>query len=89
MSEKSMPITSDGNIKENNPDPMDVTLISNGEPLITSRISLICPTCSLKRTFKNTFSCDKIDLILVSLKIIDWLSCECGDLFNSQIDFEI
>ena len=84
-----MQISSDDDIKENNRDPMEVSLISNGEPLITSRISLICPTCSLKRTFKNTFSNDKIDLILVSLKIIDWLSCECGDLFSSQIDFEI
>ena len=84
-----MQISYDGDTEGNNPDPMEVSLISNGEPLITSRISLICPTCSLKRTFKNIFSCDKIDLVLVSLKIIDWLSCECGDLFNSQIDFEI
>ncbi len=68
----------------------ELSLISEGLPLITAKITLQCPNCHRTRRFRNTFTGDKIDLILVSIKIIDWLSCDdCGFLYNTGIEFEI
>lgn len=68
----------------------ELSLISEGSSKIQARIILKCPTCGYFRKFKNTFSRDKIELIVVTLKIVDWLSCErCGDLLNSEVEFVI
>ncbi|MHA1728765.1 MAG: hypothetical protein ACTSWY_08545 [Promethearchaeota archaeon] len=84
-----MPIEFEDQSKNGDNNNMEVSLVSEGESLITARIILKCPSCNYKRIFRNTFTQDKIDLILVSVKIIDWLSCDCGSLFNSEIEFEI
>lgn len=68
----------------------ELSLISEGSSQIQARIILKCPTCGYHRTFKNVFSRDKIELVVVTLKIVDWLSCErCGDLLNSEVEYTI
>lgn len=73
-----------------NPQEPEISLITEGESLIKARITLFCPSCKTNRKFKNVFSKDKIGLIIVTLKIIDWLTCDdCGDLLDSKIEYEI
>ncbi|MCP4763494.1 MAG: hypothetical protein GY870_17100 [archaeon] len=69
---------------------MDVVLITKGESLIDAYIFLRCPNCGYSRRFRNQFTADNMELIIVTLKIVDWLSCEkCGDLLHSEFEFHI
>lgn len=68
----------------------DIKLISKDEPIINARIQIICPQCGYKRRFRNTFTCDNMHLVNISLGIIDWMTCErCGSLFDTKIEFLI
>ena len=65
-----------------------ISLVSEDEDIIHARITLKCPHCSYKRTFRNEFSPSKMDLITVTFKIIDWLTCEkCDHQLNFALDF--
>ncbi|MBN2155616.1 MAG: hypothetical protein JW776_06210 [Candidatus Lokiarchaeota archaeon] len=67
-----------------------LSLIKQGEDIISARITLECPYCSYKRIFKNQFSPSKIELITVTFKIIDWLTCErCDHQLNFTLDLFI
>ncbi len=66
------------------------SLVRKNEDVIRARITLVCPYCSYKRKFKNEFSPSNIELITVTFKIIDWLTCEkCDHQLNFSLDFFI
>ncbi|MHA1342300.1 MAG: hypothetical protein ACTSRZ_21205 [Promethearchaeota archaeon] len=70
--------------------PLRVSLITEGYGLINARIIIKCPKCGYERKFKNTFSYDKMDLVFVTIKILDWMSCDkCGSLLNTEVEYEI
>ncbi|MHA1869947.1 MAG: hypothetical protein ACTSU2_11640 [Promethearchaeota archaeon] len=64
--------------------------ISKGMKPIKTTILVKCPNCGYKRKFKNEFTLDKMDLIIVSIKIIDWMTCDrCGSLLNTEVHFTL
>ena len=66
------------------------SLVKKNEDVIDARITLKCPYCSYKRKFKNKFSPSNMELITVTFKIIDWLTCEkCDHQLNFSLDFFI
>ena len=67
-----------------------ISLITKDEDIIRARITLECPYCSYKRVFKNEFSPSNMELITVTLKIIDWLTCDkCDHQLNFNLDLFI
>lgn len=64
-----------------------ISLVTKDEDVIHARITLQCPYCTYKRAFKNQFSPSKMELITVTFKIIDWLTCEkCDHQLNFSLD---
>jgi hypothetical protein len=58
--------------------------------IITARATIYCPKCGYSRTFRNRFQRENIELVVVSFKILDWMSCErCGTMLNSRLEYEI
>jgi len=57
--------------------------------IIKVRANLSCPTCGYERSFTNTFKRDSVELLTVSLKIFEWLTCDCGTLIDLSLDFEM
>ena len=67
---------------------------SSEEPLdkntVSVRAIISCPTCGTEKSFKNRFSLNSIEQMVVSLKIFDWLTCsECGELLKLDLEFKL
>ena len=72
---------------------------SNGKPsseteahneLIQVRAIMTCPSCEWRKAFRNQFYRRDIELMVVALKVLDWLCCpDCGDLIDLNLEFEI
>jgi len=66
-----------------------VNSMENSE-LIKVRAIISCESCSYKKKFRNQFLRKEIDLIIVSLKCFDWLTCsKCGDLLKLDLEFSV
>lgn len=77
-------------IKKDHSSGNQISLIVKNEDIIHAHITLECPYCSYKRIFKNQFSPSKMELITVTFKIIDWLTCDkCDHQLNFALDFFI
>ena len=64
-----------------------ISLVEKNEDVIRALITLECPYCSYQRKFKNEFSPSKMELITVTFKVIDWLTCEkCDHQLNFSLD---
>lgn len=58
--------------------------------LIQVRATISCPTCEYRRKFKNQFQRKDIELMVVALKVFDWLTCNhCGELLWLDLEFQI
>jgi len=58
--------------------------------LIKVRAIISCPTCEYVKKFKNQFPRNELELMVVTLKIFDWLCCnKCGELLNLTLEFNI
>ena len=58
--------------------------------LIKVRAIISCPTCTYKKKFKNQFSRKDLELLVVTLKIFQWIVCDkCGELINLELEFDI
>lgn len=58
--------------------------------IIKVRAILQCPSCGYKRSFSHTFKRENIELLTVSLKIFDFVTCnECGSLIDLTLEYEI
>lgn len=63
---------------------------SGGDDLLQVKAVLTCPNGDYKKTFKNRFIRKDIELMVVSLKIFDWLVChKCGELLKLNLEFNI
>ena len=70
----------------------DHTLLASEErdDLIKVRAIISCPTCEYVKKFKNQFPRNELELMVVTLKIFDWLCCnKCGELLNLTLEFNI
>jgi hypothetical protein len=57
---------------------------------IKVRAIISCPTCTYNKKFKNQFSRGDLELMVVTLKIFDWMVCnKCGELLNLTLEFDI
>ncbi|KKM79185.1 hypothetical protein LCGC14_1352410 [marine sediment metagenome] len=58
--------------------------------LLQVRAFLTCPAGDYKKTFRNQFLRKDIELMVVSLKIFDWMVCHhCGEILNLNLEFQI
>jgi len=58
--------------------------------LIKVRAVISCPTCNYRRAFKNQYHRKQIELMVVSLKVFDWMVCnKCGELLHLNLEFKI
>lgn len=56
---------------------------SVGDELIKVRAIISCPNGDYKKKFKNQFSRKEIEMMIVSFKVFDWLTCtKCGELLK-------
>jgi hypothetical protein len=63
---------------------------SVGDELIKVRAVLSCPNGDYKKKFKNQFLRKDLELMVVTLKIFDWLVCHrCGELLKLDLEFNI
>lgn len=57
---------------------------------IKVRATVSCLNCGTNKIFKNKFKENNTELMVVSLKIFDWLVCDkCGDLLQLDLEFNI
>ena len=60
------------------------------DDVIKVRAVLQCPSCGYRRVFSHTFKRENIELLTVSLKIFDFVTCnECGSLIDLTLEYEI
>ena len=63
---------------------------SENSELIKVRAIISCPNCNYKKKFRNQFLRKEIELMVVSLKVFDWLTCsKCGDLLKLDLEFNV
>lgn len=63
---------------------------SKSDDLINVRALITCPNGDYNKKFRNQFLRKEIELMIVSLKVFDWLCCvHCGELLNLNIEFII
>lgn len=57
---------------------------------VSVRAIISCPICGTRKSYRNRFSLNAIEQMVVSLKIFDWLTCsECGELLKLDLEFRI
>ena len=65
-------------------------IASEKNELIKVRAMISCPNCNYKKKFRNQFLRKEIELMVVSLKVFDWLTCsKCGDLLKLDLEFNV
>jgi len=58
--------------------------------LIKVRAIISCPNCSYKKRFRNQFKRGEMELLIICVKIFDWLTCsKCGDLLKLDLEFNV
>jgi len=58
--------------------------------LIQVRAKISCPTCEYRKVFRNQYFRRDIELMVVALKVFDWLTCtRCGELLSLNLDYKI
>ena len=63
---------------------------SLGDELIKVRAVITCPNGDYKKKFKNQFLRKEIEMMIVSFKVFDWLTCsKCGELLKLDLEFNI
>lgn len=59
----------------------------NNQSIIDVRAILSCPSCGYKKKFKNQFPRDQLELLIVAVKIFDFMTCSCGELIKLDLEF--
>lgn len=57
--------------------------------VIKVKAILNCKNCGYSKAFKKIFTRDNIEMLVVSAKVMDFSSCDCGELISLQLEFEI
>jgi hypothetical protein len=59
----------------------------NKGSIINVRAILSCPSCGYKKKFKNQFPRNQLELLVVAVKIFDFMTCSCGELIKLDLEF--
>jgi len=63
---------------------------SESKDVIKVRAIISCPSGDYKKKFKNEFPRKDLELLVVCIKIFDFMTCsKCGELLNLNLEFEI
>ncbi|MHA2392052.1 MAG: hypothetical protein ACXAEX_08775 [Promethearchaeota archaeon] len=63
---------------------------SRDNELIQVRAIISCPNGDYKKKFRNQFLRKEIEMMIVSFKVFDWLTCsKCGELLKLDLEFNI
>ncbi len=58
--------------------------------LIKVRAIITCPNGDYNKKFRNQFLRKEIEMMIVSFKVFDWLTCtKCGELLKLDLEFNI
>jgi hypothetical protein len=57
---------------------------------INATLNIRCERCGYSKTYKKEFHREEIELLIVTLKIFEWLTCEiCHQLYVFTLTFAI
>lgn len=57
---------------------------------IKVRAMISCSKCGTEKIFRNKYKHSDLELMVVSLKVFDWLTCsKCGELLKLDLEFII
>ena len=56
---------------------------------IKVKVTLECPSCGFKKSFKNAFTRNQLEQLVVAAKVMSWAACECGDLLAFSLELEL
>jgi hypothetical protein len=63
---------------------------SESDHIIKVRALISCPSGDYKKKFKNQFPRKDVEMIIVMLKVFDFMTCsKCGELLDLNLEFEI
>ncbi|MHA1684326.1 MAG: hypothetical protein ACTSUE_25540 [Promethearchaeota archaeon] len=62
---------------------------SPSESKILVKAVLACPNCGYRKAFKNKFDREEMEMLVVSAKVMAWSVCDCGELIEFSLEFEI
>ncbi|MFX0001318.1 MAG: hypothetical protein ACFE88_14485 [Candidatus Hermodarchaeota archaeon] len=63
---------------------------SENSDLIKVRAIITCPNGDYKKKFRNQFLRKEMEMMIVSFKVFDWLTCnKCGELLKLDLEFNI
>ena len=58
--------------------------------LIKVKAIITCPNGDYKKKFRNQFLRKEMEMMIVSFKVFDWLTCnKCGELLKLDLEFNI
>jgi len=58
--------------------------------LIQVRAIITCPSCEYRKVFRNQYLRKDMELMIVALKVFDWLTCNrCGELLFLNLEYII
>ena len=58
--------------------------------LIKVKAIITCPNGDYKKKFRNQFLRKEMEIMIVSFKVFDWLTCnKCGELLKLDLEFNI
>lgn len=63
---------------------------AHDKAIIQVRAIMTCPSCQWRKAFKNNFHRKDIEMMIVALKVFDWLTCpRCGELIDLNLEYDI
>jgi hypothetical protein len=63
--------------------------INEESKVIQVRAIITCPTCDYEKSFLNKFHRRELEILIPAIKVFDWLVCDCGELLDLNLEFEI
>ncbi|MHA1732639.1 MAG: hypothetical protein ACTSU5_11905 [Promethearchaeota archaeon] len=70
------------------------SIVGESKPRVMSpikvRARIFCPNCGFEKIFRNQFKRDDIELIVVTFKILDYVTCpKCTGLLSTEFSYEL
>ncbi len=58
--------------------------------VIKVRAKIYCKECGFEKSFRNQFTRENIELIVVTFKILDFMTCpKCTEMLSTDFEYEI
>ncbi|GAB4314211.1 MAG: hypothetical protein Kow0069_15560 [Promethearchaeota archaeon] len=61
-----------------------------GPQSVPVRMLLHCPACGYERRFRNEFNRANVDLMVVTFKVLDWMTCpKCSEFLENEFVYDL